>query len=401
MAPKERRLSLRVCKTISLIMLASLAFCQCGRATRRSGAADGPAAKAAAAAADAARQFPAAVEQALLFDPRMGPLNASLSDEPGPHLLAIGSVRNDTGRVLHRAKIYATLAAAFGERTVIERHSGGLGFSPPVNSDDPWRPGTERSFACITRPLDPIYLELFPEKVTGALTLTAQDPLSFRFRGEIARFAVEWKTVFGVARDRRAIVVGDADGVGAVPKECRLPREHPLRLLYQRGAAFKAVDEAGRFCWLKYDQFAYDAPAAAPAVADPPARLPFAVRLDDGLTVRVTRVAGPAAHVEGAAAGQAWSVALQYVNEGPKPVRTPAPNQFALDLSAGAYAAALKSDPDKNPVARSLEIAPGKTVDGSLTFFYVPADADDKLQPFDLELRLPKQKPIRFPLSGL
>ncbi len=397
-------MSLRRSKTVLLIMIALLAGCQCGIAKRVGTAAadpppDGGSRRSAAPAAADADAFPVNVEQALLFDPRMGPLNAQLADEAGPHLLIAGRVRNNARRLVHRATVYATLAATFGERTALERHSGGLGFAPRVDSNDPWRPDSERSFRCVTRPLDPIYLELRPQVIEGALTLTAQDPLGYRFRGELVRFGVDWQPVFGAMIDRTASVREDGDARCAPQqKDCRVFRNQRVRLVYQRGAAFKAFDADGADFWLGAEQLVFDPPtktaAAAPAPSAPPAApaaFPLVARLANGVTVRVSRFNEQA----GAAAGKVYVAALVFVNDGPKPARTPAPNQFALDLSAGAYATPAKLARDGDALGRTIELRPGQSVEATLRF---APESDDWLAPFDLELHVPKQTPVRFPL---
>jgi hypothetical protein len=336
----------------------------------------------------------AEIDQALLFDPRMGPINALLSNEPGVHLLVTGKIGNDSGRLLHRAKVYATVVAIFPERTEIERHSGGLGFSPRVTSLDPWRPETERAFACVTRPLDPIYLELTPEKVMAAITLTAQDPLTYRLREEITNFPVPWKPLLGVATERPATLIVDGQGYCA-PKirACQVVRQTAVTVLYQRGAAYKVIDGAGALRWVAYDQLAVGEPVGEPA--DLPRSFPIRQRLASGLEIDVNNVAEYQSHPAVKHDGKLFVVDLRLTNRGEKAIRTPQRSNFALDLSAGQYTATLNPIPRADGAYSPGLLRPEESVRASLFFAQTGNEWDF---PFDLEMHRNRETPVRWPL---
>ncbi|MHA1569022.1 MAG: hypothetical protein ACTSXZ_06095 [Alphaproteobacteria bacterium] len=337
--------------------------------------------------------FAVTIDHALLFDPRTGPINAARSDEPGVHLLVAGTVRNQTGRLLHRAAIYATLIATFGERTELERHSGGLGFSERVTSIDPWRPDTERFFVAITRPLDPIYLELRPKKLVAALTIQARDPLEFNFRGEVAALPVDWDSILGRAVNKLGAVTVDGPCAGArQERKCDLERGNTVKILYQRGAAFKILAEDGRLLWLCYDRLAL---ADQPAGDEPPfgTHFPITINLGDDLMLRVLRVAEYDTH-EGISEDQKiYRVEVEITNHGEKNLRTPSTRDFALDTAAGGYASVLSVRSGTDGIYRQEVLRPGEKTEGALLFAREPGAF-----PFDLEIHLANKKPIRVPL---
>lgn len=395
-------------------ILIVLACCRCGPAKNKTNAVQTPPQQAAEAKTPQLLAVPAntgnvppppvteipaysvAIDHALLFDPRMGPINGDLSDESGVHLLVSGRIRNDTGRLLHRAKVYATIVANFGERTQIERHSGGLGFSPRVNSTDPWRPDTERTFLSITRPLDPIYLELPPEKIMASLTLTTQDPLSYRFRGEIHQFPVIWDPVLGTVKDQTAVVaLSGAGRCAPQTRSCDLTQDEKVQLLYQRGAAYKVVGPDGTFYWVAYDQLAgniSDEPAAENAK---PAEFPIRVDLPGKIALEVMKVAEYTSHSAVPVEGKIYVVDVRATNLGEKPARCPDEKYFSLDLSAGAYAAPYLFKKKVQGAYQPTLLKPGQSVTGSLFFAQTESEW---LFPFDLELHPPKEKPTRWPL---
>lgn len=348
-------------------------------------------------ATDEKNPYPVTIEKALLFDPRMGPINGGYSNESGVHLLVTGKIGNETGRLLHRAKVYATAVAAFPERTEIERHSGGLGFSPQVASLDPWRPEAERDFTCITRALDPIYLEITPEKVMGAITLATQDPLTYRFRGEIKKFSVPWAPVLGIAERHAATITVDGDGHCGPRQTCRLAKGSQVTVLYQRGAAFKAQDADGSLFWVGYDQLAEGDPQ--PASPEQQAKnwrgFPVRVNLPGDLEVDVAKVAEYDQHEAVAAKGKLVVIELRLTNRGAKPIRTPLPRSFALDMSGGTYVAPVATKAGAKGVFKQAYLRPGDVVRGSLFF---PQTGNEWDFPFDLELHLPGKAPVRWPL---
>jgi len=338
--------------------------------------------------------FQVNIEHALLFDPRTGPINAAHSDEVGVHLLVAGKITNKTGRLLHRAAIYATLIAQFSEKTELERHSGGMGFSPRITSLDPWRPDTERSFICITRPLDPIYFELVPEKLMAALTVQARDPLEYRFRGEVAKLQVGWDTIFGTATGGTATVIVDGSGSGA-PQQYRktLSRGDVVKVLYQRGLAFKVINDEGRLFWLGYKALALHNNEPDKPADWAKTRFPVHGQVSDDLFVRISRVAEFDAH-EGVDTDQKiYRIEMEFTNRGDRPRRTPSREAFALDIAAGGYTRALRAKPGTTGIYAPTTLKPGETIGGALLFEHANGDF-----PFDLEIHQNGQPPARIPL---
>lgn len=400
---------------ILFVTLAVLVSCQCGPAKNQSNAIQSPpqqaeeaktpqllaaAATAGSAPPPVVTEKPAysvALDHVVLFDPRMGPINSEISDEAGVHLLVNGRIRNETGRLLYRAKVYATIVANFGERTQIERHSGGLGFTPRINSTDPWRPDTERPFLCVTRPLDPIYLELTPEKILASLTLSTQDPLSYRFRGQIHQFSVVWDPVLGMMSDQSAVVALSGPGRCAPQvRNCDLMRDEKVRILYQRGAAFKVADENGALFWVVYDQLTGESPVELEAGVSVTSAFPIRVDLSETMALEVMNVAEYSSHSAVPLEGKIYVVDIRVTNLGPKPARGPNAEHFSLDLSAGAYAVPYLFKGKKVDGAYIQTVLnPGQSATGSL---YFAQTESEWLFPFDLELHQPGVKPIRWPL---
>jgi len=338
------------------------------------------------------------MDQALLFDPRTGPINASLDDEPGVHLLVAGRIQNDSGRLLHRAKVYATVAAIFSEQTVSERHSGGLGFEPTIDSEHPWPPQTFAPFRCITRALDPIYLEYLPDRITAVLTLTARDPLNYFFQDRIDEFEVEWTPMLGVIVGGEATAALDGQGYCAPQAEdCLIAHGQQLRVLYQRGAGFKVLDEADRPRWLKYDQLSF-AVSETPALPLPKVGFPIVVRLKEGLTIGVTQVLQrtvPENLEPDLETDQVFQIDLEMENTADRYVYTPSPGAFALDLSAGAYARPLKGKNGADSGYRKSILMTGEKMTVSL---YFSQTGGNRTFPFDLELHNNGGAPARWPL---
>ncbi|MDP8225121.1 MAG: hypothetical protein P9L99_17300 [Candidatus Lernaella stagnicola] len=408
---QERILRTRIFIAVC-VLIAGMALCQCGGKQQETAPktptpqnaeeAKTPQLIAAPAnpqsiADDSQEGFRVTIDKALLFDPRMGPINAKLSSDVGVHLLVTGRIRNETGRLLHRAKIYATVMATFSERTEIERHSGGLGFSPRVTSLDPWRPDTERSFTCLTRPLDPIYLELVPEKIRAALTLTAHDPLTYRFRGEVEKMSISWDPVLGMAAEGEAFITGDGDAVCApLLRRCPVTEGRSVAVLYQRGTAFKVIDEEKRLLWLRHDQLRFTSEPQK-AKNDSPATPSFPVRtmLPHDLEFDVTNVAEYETHPDIKTKGKVFVVGVRLTNRGERPVRTPRATSFVLDLAGGAYAEAVVPRNRGDNIYRSTTLKPQDVMRASL--FFVKGDSEWDF-PFELELHERGAAPARWPL---
>ncbi len=397
--------------TIPLVLVAMLAiFCTCGPS--KSPPADPPAPPAdsvqantpqliATAVAGATPPEPAGkgmfevtVDHALLFDPRTGPINAEFSDEPGVHLLVAGKIVNRSGRLIHRAAAYATLLVEFGERTEVERHSGGLGFSPRVNSIDPWRPDTERRFVCITRPLDPIYLEMTPTKLQTAITVQARDPLQFRFREEVAKADVAWDAIFGVTLTGTATVTVDGPcRCAPVVRKCEQKRGDPVKLLYQRGLAFKVRTEDRCLLWLSYDRLQLHNDLTTHDTSWSRTSFPIEIDLDEATKLRVTRVA-EFDHHEGIDSDEkVYRLEMEIVNNGEKPRRSPAITSFILDTSAGGYLKPLNPRRGTAGIYQPGTIKPGETLAGALLFAH-----DEGGFPFELEVYPTNGTPLRVPL---
>lgn len=356
-----------------------------------------PASVAASRTDDPSHAYQVLVDQALLFDPRTGPINASLDDEPGIHLLVAGRIYNNSNRLLHRAKVYATVAASFPEQTVTERHSGGLGFEPTIDSEHPWQPQTYIVFRCITRALDPIYLEYLPDRIAALLTLTARDPLSYFFQDRIDEFEVEWLPVLGVIAGGEATAAGDGQAYCAPQAaECLISQGQKLQILYQRGAGYKVVDETGRPRWLKYDQLVFS-DTSNPA---PPLKVgfPIAVHLKEGLTISVMQVLQtivPENLELESENNQVFRVDLEMVNTADRYTYTPSPDAFALDLSAGAYAQPLKGKNGADSGYRKSILMSGEKMMVSL---YFAPTGGNRTFPFELELYSNGDPPTRWPL---
>jgi len=341
------------------------------------------------------RPFAVNVDFALLFDPRTGPINAQRSDESGVHLLVAGRIRNQTGKLIHRAAVYTTLIASFSKRTELERHSGGLGFSPRVTSLDPWRPDTDRIFICQTRPFDPIYLELPPEKVQAAITIQVRDPLQYSYRGEIKALNLDWASIFGLSLNGAAMIATDGQGYCAPSlKTCELSSGDTVKVLYQRGTAFKVMNDDGDIFWLGYEQLSRISLQPPVAAADSGSlTFPIAVLLNNGLNLKILRVSEQDHRENAKETRPMYRLDIQLENKGQKSIRTPPANAFILDGSAGAYASPLFGRSAPREGYRSITLRSGQQMEGSL--FY---PREEGTFPFDLEVHLASSAPVRIPL---
>lgn len=338
--------------------------------------------------------FEVSIDHALLFDPRTGPINAEFSDEPGVHLLVAGKIINRSGRLIHRAAVYATLLVDFGERTEIERHSGGLGFSPRITSIDPWRPDTERRFVCITRPLDPIYLEMTPTKLQTAITVQARDPLQFRFRDEVAKAEVGWDSIFGVTLSGTATVTVDGPcRCSPLTRGCEQKRGDPVKLLYQRGLAFKVRTAKRRLMWLSYDRLKPHSDLTTHDTAWSRTRFPVEIDLGETMKMRVTRVAEFDHHEGLKPDDKVYRLEMEIINSGEKARRSPATSNFILDTSAGGYLKPLSPRRGTKGIYEQKTINPGETLTGALLFMHKPGSF-----PFELEVHQTNATPLRVPL---
>ena len=93
---------------------------------------------------DPEKPFLVFVRNCYLVDPQINPIGAPKSREKGIRMVVTGSVQNNSDRIIYRAGIFSKLVVYFGKNARFEKHSGGLGFDPPVTSTNPWRPGTLR-----------------------------------------------------------------------------------------------------------------------------------------------------------------------------------------------------------------------------------------------------------------
>lgn len=338
--------------------------------------------------------FEVTIHHAILFDPRTGPLNAERSDEAGVHLLLAGTIRNQSGRLIHRAAIYSTLIASFGDRTELERHSGGLGFSPRVNSLDPWRPETERAFFCITRPLDPIYLELVPHKLQAAITVQARDPLDFRFRKEIAKVEVKWDAILGKTIDQWAtITVSGPCRCASQLRKTKIANGSKVHVLYQRGSAYKVLTEDQRLVWVGYDRLLFLTDEEVEKSTKINTKFPFKMLLKEDILLNVLSVAEYDSEEEANESNKIYRVELEFINKGEKAWRTPSLRAFALDIGAGAYKTTINGKIKHKDSYRQVVLRPGETTRGALFFSH-----ENGSFPFDLELYLNEKPPFRVPL---
>lgn len=205
------------------------------------------------------KPFTISIKNALLFDASKDPFGRNLTNEKGMCLLVIGSARNNTNKICHRGGMFCTLKTTFAEDVTIEKHSGGMGFDPEVSSEDPWRPGTWRSFQLVTRAMDPIYYEFVPTKAQAEIILEVRDPLKFRLRQSLITFDVPWRALLGSRVSGTGVIM---EPVTPLTSEKYAATKFEVgdlvRISFQKGSGYKVFNDDGLGGWVPYHALALD-----------------------------------------------------------------------------------------------------------------------------------------------
>lgn len=207
----------------------------------------------AGAAEKTAPPFTIMVKNAFIFDASTDPFTKNITLEKGVCLIAVGSVRNDTDKILHRGGLFGTLTATFASEVKITKHTSGMGFLPAVSSQEPWRPGTWREFRLFTRALDPIYMEYTALDLEVEIVLEVRDPLNYRLRSPLTTFRLPWRTLKGAAVTGSAAVLETVIPINfEKPGTRQFQTGDLVRVSLQKGAGYKVLNEDGLGGWLPY-----------------------------------------------------------------------------------------------------------------------------------------------------
>ncbi|MCL4236309.1 MAG: hypothetical protein KJ042_17540, partial [Deltaproteobacteria bacterium] len=231
--------------------------------------------------------FTVLIHNCYLADPSINPIGAPTSREKGVRLVVSGAIRNNSERLIFRAGIFSKLVVNFGTEPSLEKHSPGLGFEPAVTSNDPWRPGTWRTFRIEGRALDPIYREFKPKTITGVLSMEARDPLDFRFANEIERTRPRWDVLFGIPVDM-ATTTAEEVSIAYGPKAIKkiLPKGAAVKIVAQQGGGYLALAQGQYFGWVPEKSLAirqYESMYAE----QPPVNFPLGAQIEGRFALRV------------------------------------------------------------------------------------------------------------------
>ncbi|MBZ0272581.1 hypothetical protein K8I61_11130, partial [bacterium] len=315
--------------------------------------------------------FFAVVRHAYLVDPEINPVGAPDSREKGIRLVATGSIRNNTDKLIYRAGAFTKLIAVFDRDSRFEKHSSGLGFDPPVTSTNPWRPGSWRDFRIVGRSFDPIYREYEPQAIAATLSLEAKDPIGYSFSGELVKLKPRWEGLFGLVVQGDVTLNADVTAVyGPGGRKMAAKAGDSVRLHAQQGAGFLAEREGELFGWISAEALnvpPYESLYPAEVKGD----LPLSIEIPERYRVRVLEY-GWEPKIDGLpeAAGGYMTFRVRVTNIAERQAAQIKPGMFWVDQGSGRGAEALDRTAS---IAGSLEtanrVAPGETADGTI---YVP-----------------------------
>ncbi len=342
--------------------------------------------------ADEQDPFSVFVKNCYLVDPEINPIGAPESREQGIRMVTRGSIRNNSGRIIHRAGIHSRLVVNFGKNAKFEKHSGGLGFDPPVTSSNPWRPGTWREFNIVGRAFDPIYREYDPKTITGILSLEARDPMGYKISEEVARMRPIWSTLFGAVVDAQIRVRKEvALKEGPFNYRTTIKEGENVKLIAQQGAAYLATEDDVLAGWI--EEGALDIPQYESLYPDTPARtFPMMATYEERYQITVSdyRFLPTVPGLEESAGGyMALLVKVKSLakNSG-LPVR---PRFFWVDQGSGRYAEAVNPDKESTDALQDINSLPPQAEIGG--WIYIPRHQDG--WPFALVFQTTSaQKPV-------
>ncbi len=211
------------------------------------------------AAEKATPPFTIMVKNAFVFDASTDPFTRNITQEKGICLLAVGSVRNDTDKIIHRGGLFGTLTTTFAKAVKIVKHTSGMGFLPPVSSREPWRPGAWRNFRLVTRALDPIYREYIPLDLEAEIVLEVRDPLNYRLRSPLSTFRLPWRSLKGAPTSGSAAILEAITPISfEKPGTRRFQPGDLVKVCFQKGAGYKVLNENNLGGWLPYRSLQLD-----------------------------------------------------------------------------------------------------------------------------------------------
>ena len=319
--------------------------------------------------------FPVFVKNCYLVDPEINPVGAPESRERGIRMVTRGSIRNNSRRIIHRAGVHSKLVVNFGKNAKFEKHSGGLGFDPPVTSGNPWRPGTWRDFNIVGRAFDPIYREYDPKTITGILSLEARDPMGYKFSEEVARMRPAWATLFGAVVDATIRATKDLSlKQGPFNYRTTVKEGEDVKLIAQQGAAYLAMKDDRLAGWIEED--ALNIPQYESLYPETPTRTFPMLATCEGkyqITVSDYRFYPSVSGLEESPGGyMALMVKIKSLaqNSG-LPVR---PRFFWIDQGSGRYAEAVNPLKESTEALQNIERLPPQAEIGG--WIYVPRHKD-------------------------
>jgi hypothetical protein len=336
--------------------------------------------------------FPVFVKNCYLVDPEINPIGASESRERGIRMVTRGSIRNNSRRIIHRAGVHSKLVVNFGKNAKFEKHSGGLGFDPPVTSSNPWRSGTWRDFNVVGRAFDPIYREYEPKTITGILSLEARDPMGYRISEEVARMEIQWATLFGAVvdatiRTTESIVLKQ----GPYGYRTKIKEGEDVRLIAQQGAAYLALYKDRLAGWI--EEKALNIPQYESLYPETPTRtFPMMATYEDRYQITVSdyRFQASVAGLEESPGGYlALLVKVKSLaQKSDQPVR---PRYFWADQGSGRHASAVNPPKESTEALQKIDRLPPQAQIGG--WVYIPRHEDG--WPFALVFQTaPQQAPV-------
>ena len=170
----------------------------------------------------------------------------------GIRLILTGAVTHNLEDLVHRATLTGILYARFSDDVAVLRASGGTGFDPEVDSDEPWRPGQERRFRVETRPIDPIYCEYQPSELVGAIHISARTPLGAEVDAVVQTLSPSWTTVQGAFMELDAYATADVRLEGAFERVDLEEGTAASVRFVRRGRGFVEVADRG-LGWVSMD----------------------------------------------------------------------------------------------------------------------------------------------------